>query len=867
MHTRSLLAVAIGASLAASVIQAQSAPTDTSPASLDAVVVTGSNIKTTDSEGPSPVQVISSQQIIASGKTNLPDVLRSISANSGNSFNEQYTGSFSAGTSSMSLRGLGAKNTLVLVDGKRVANYATANDLQDTFVDLNSLPLVAVDRIEVLKDGASAVYGSDAIAGVVNIILKQNYQGVEAGAGYGQSTEGTGQTERTFSFQAGHGDLKKDRYNVYFAVDGQQRDRLQQDDVSWMRDSDFRNKQGGTLAWSPTDYYNNKATDRFAQGVGPVELQPYGAISPGKTGDVWAYNPAQYTTLVPKIERYHSVLRGTFQLTDNVQAFGEWIYTRSTTSFTFGPPLSIATGLRAWNDATQSLTNIDSTLPVGNPANPNGKPTPVTTNLWQVGPRNKRDRQIFDRILFGLRGQVAGWDWEASALHSESRLSERVTNFGNRYAFQSLLANGGYNLASTSNPESAVDALRLATLRPAVSKLDSVDLTASRSLFDLPAGTVGFAAGAQFRRESIDSQTSDAVLSGTELRPALDIIHGSRHVTAGYAEFNVPLLTTLEANVAGRMDHYSDFGNAFAPKFSLRWQPLDWLLVRGSFSRGFRAPSLPEVTNSTAVSYSSVIDPKDPITAGSLRSVTNIYSANPKLKPERSKNYNVGFVVAPTPDTSIGVDYFHIVQNGLIGPDNLTYIVAHPEIYGSRIVRDNTGALQTVYNQYLNQQGRTTSGVDVDASHTLHTDGYGSFTLAASWSRLLQYRQAQVAGEASVNAAGTNIFGALPKWRGSTSLRWALADFDSTITWYHTGGYRQNPDNIPSNRDFPKKVDAWNTVDLSVAYRGIPKTTLTLAAQNVLNRRPPWDPANTYYDTTLANPLGRIVSLKADYRF
>ncbi|KAF1004793.1 MAG: Colicin I receptor [Luteibacter sp.] len=859
MHTRTLLALAIGASLAGPALHAQSAPADDRPASLDAVVVTGSNIKTTDTEGPSPVQVISSQQIVASGKTNLPDVLRSISANSGNSFNEQYTGSFSAGTASVSLRGLGSKNTLVLVDGKRIANYATANELQDTFADLNSLPLTAVDRIEVLKDGASSVYGSDAIAGVVNIILKQNYQGAEIGAGYGQSTEGTGQGERTFHAQVGHGDLKKDRYNVYFAIDGQQRDRLQQDDVSWMRDSDFRNKQSGTLAWAPTNYYDNKANNRFANAVGPVSLQPYGAISPGKTGDVWAYNPAPYNTLMPKVERYHSVLRGTFQLTDNVQAFGEWIYSRNTTSFTFGPPLSIASGLRAWNDATQSLSNIDSTLPIGNPANPNNRATPVTTNLWQLGPRNKRDRQIFDRILFGFRGQVAGWDWEASALHSESRLSERVTNFGNRYAFQSLLANGGYNLASDTNPESAVDALRLATLRPAVSKLDSVDLTASRSLFDLPAGTVGFAAGAQFRREAIDSQTSDAVLSGTELRPALDIIKGSRHVTAGYAEFNVPLLTTLEANVAGRMDHYSDFGNAFAPKFSLRWQPLEWLLVRGSFSRGFRAPSLPEITNSTAVSYSSVIDPFDPITKGGLHSVTNIYSANPNLKPERSKNYNVGFVVAPTPDTSIGVDYFHIVQNGLIVPDNLTYIVAHPEIYGSRIVRDSIGQLLTVYNQYQNQQGRTTSGVDIDASHTLRTDGYGSFTLATQWSRLLEFRGSQVAGDPRVNGAGTNIFGALPKWRGTTSLRWAISDFDSTVTWYHTGGYRQNPDNYPANRVFPKKVGAWNTVDLSIAYRGIPKTTLTLAAQNVLNRRPPWDPANTYYDASLTNPSGRIV--------
>ncbi|WP_243041632.1 TonB-dependent receptor [Dyella sedimenti] len=833
---------------------------------LEAVTVTGSNIKTTDTEGPNPVLVIRATDIDASGKTNLPDLLRTISANSGNSFNEQATGSFSAGTASVSLRGLGAKNTLVLVDGKRTANYATANGLTDTFVDLNALPLVAIERIEVLKDGASAVYGSDAIAGVVNIILKQNYQGVDVGTGYGQSTEGTGQHEHTFRIQAGYGDIRKDRYNVYFALDGQQRDRIDQGDVSWLREADFRGKPGGLLKWTPTNYYNGDPSDRFAEAVGPVNLQPWDAIKPGKAGEVWAYNPAQFTTLMPRVERYHGVLRGTVQVGDNTQAYGEWINSRSVTSFLFGGPLSIESGLRAWNDATQSLTDIDTALPVGNPANPYNKATQVNTALWQLGARNKRDRQIYHRILLGARGRVASWDWDASLLHSQSRLSERVTNFGNRYAFESLLADGSYNLASNDNPAVLVDALRLSTLRPAVSTLSVADVTASRDVFDLPAGTAGFAAGAQFRHETMHSHTSEAVLSGTELRPALGIIDGSRNVAAGYAEFNLPLATHLEANVAGRLDHYSDFGNAFAPKASLRWQPLDWLLLRGSFSRGFRAPSLPEITNSTSVSYGSVYDPYDPITPGT-RGYTGIGAANPKLKPERSKNYNAGFVLSPSADTSFGVDYFHITQDGLIGADNVTYIINHPDIYGNRIVRNGAGQLITVYNQYLNLQGRTVSGVDVDFRQTMHGDGWGRLTLDGSWSRLLEFTREQVTGQVEVNGAGSNIFGALPHWRGTTHLQWAIGDFDSTLTWYYTGGYRQNPSNIQSNPAFPAKVKSWTTFDLSVGYHGIGHTTLTLALQNLQNRRPPWNPNTTWYDTSLADPRGRVALIKADYHF
>ncbi|MCL6486145.1 MAG: TonB-dependent receptor plug domain-containing protein, partial [Janthinobacterium lividum] len=174
------------------------------------VNVTGSNIRVSEKEGASAVQVITAKELKASGKTSVADVLRAISANSGNSYNEQYTGSFSAGTSGLSLRGIGQQNTLILVNGRRVASYATAQDLQQTFVDLNSLPMAAVQRIEVLKDGASSVYGSDAVAGVVNIILYQQFTGTDITAQWGGSTQGTGQHEKSAALQTGFGKLEED---------------------------------------------------------------------------------------------------------------------------------------------------------------------------------------------------------------------------------------------------------------------------------------------------------------------------------------------------------------------------------------------------------------------------------------------------------------------------------------------------------------------------------------------------------------------------------------------------------------------------------------------------------------------------------
>jgi len=868
MYKLKVVAVTIGSLLAAHTAIAQEAKKDkTTPQAgqVDTVTITGSNIRSTDKEGANSVQVITARQIEASGKTSLPDILRAISANSGNSFNEQYTGSFSAGTAGVSLRGLGQKNTLILLDGKRLANYATAQDLQETFVDINSLPLAAIERIEVLKDGASAVYGSDAVAGVVNIILKKNFQGVEIGGDWGKSGSGTGQGERKFHLLAGAGDIKKDRYNIFFSLDGQQRDRLDAGSVNYLSSMDFRNKPGGRLNWTPTNYYNNDPSQGFANAVGPVQRVPWGAISPGKQGDVWAYNPAQYQTLMPSIERYHAVLRGTLQFSDHLQAYSELLYSHSNASFIFGPPLAIGNSLRAWDNGNQRLVNVDSTLPAGNPANPNATPTPVNSNLWNVGPRNKTDSTEFSRVLAGLRGTLGDWDWDVSALHSESRLEETVSNFGNRYAFQQLLANGGYDFTAQNNPAAAVDALRLSTTRPAVSRLNALDATVSTQLLSLPAGELGFAAGYQFRNESIDSDTSQAVLSGTELRPAIDIIHGSRNVSAAYAEFNVPLLPKLEANLAGRVDHYSDFGTAFSPKLSLRFQPARWLLLRGTVSRGFRAPSLPEITNSTAISYGSVKDPYDPITPGQLRGYTGIYAANPKLQAERSKNIDLGVVLSPAADTSLALDFYRINQSGIIGPDDATVIVQNPGLYPGRVVRDAQGRIVSISNQYQNQSARTTSGIDIELRQLVRTAGAGNFTLSGGWSYLLSYKQPRVAGQAQIDGSGSNIFGALPKWRGTTALTWDYRDFSSTLSWYYVGGYKL--DDSVREDDFPTSVASNSSFDLSVQYTGLKNTTLKFAVQNLLNRKPSWDPSTPYFDITQGDPRGRFVSVGASYKF
>jgi len=828
---------------------------------LARVVVTGSNIRTAQKEGASAVQVLTAKDLAATGKTNVADILRTLSANSGNSYNEQYTGSFSAGTAGLSLRGLGEKNTLILVNGKRVASYATAQDLQDTFVDLNSLPMAAVQRIEVLKDGASSVYGSDAVAGVVNIILYKEFSGTEASAQVGGSTQGTGQTERSASLQTGFGSLNGQGWSVVFSLDALKRDKLQQSDVAWMRGSDFRGHANGTLAWVPTNYVNNDPT-QFLGGVqGPLQVQPYGAITPGKSGTVLAYNPAEYRTLIPGVERIHSSLRGTRKLNENAEAYADLLYGYSHADATFSAPLTVGSGLRAWNNATQSLDNIKVVLPVGHPNNPGATPLPFTATLFDLGPRRKQDKVDFYRALTGVKGEWSGWDYDVSLARSGSRLQETVQNFVNRYAFQQVLADGSYNFADQSrNSEDVRNRLRLATLRPADATLTVVDFNAAKELAQLPAGPLGFAVGAQWRREEMDARTSTAVLSGTELRPAIDIIDGSRDVSALFSEFNLPVLKDVSVNLAGRADKYSDFGSAFSPKASVRYQAAPWLLLRGTVSRGFRAPSLPEITNSTSVSYGSVIDPRDPITPAQPRGITNIIIANDKLSPERSNNANLGFVLSPTHTSSIGIDYYRIRTSGVIGAESNDSIIANEAAHPEKIVRDAQGRILTLYSQYANQGDRLASGFDIDLRQRFPNTAYGNINLAAQLSYVQKFEQPLAPGEPLTNGAGNNWFGSIPKWRGVTSATVERGACSGTLSWNYVDGYDQTT--RPGEH-----VQPIGTIDLNLGYKLGAATTLNLVVLNLADRKPSWDSSFAFFDFTQADPRGRFASVKLTHRF
>lgn len=835
------------------------------------ITVTGSNIKRIHNEDATPLQIIGADEIARSGKVTLTDVLRDLTVNTGNSQDEQATSSFSAGSASVGLRGLSPKNTLVLVNGQRVSNYGFALGTQDTFVDLNALPISAVQRVEVLKDGASAVYGSDAIAGVINIILKRDFEGVQVSASTGGATEG-GLRQYTAGLVAGHGNINRDGYNVTVSLDVLERDGLNADERRLTRTGDYRHKPGGRLAgWNSgagnylDDPDNPRAFEQCPEGSEEI---PRDAFTPGQSGTICGFNAQPFNTLQPEVSRKQFSAQATYVLNPAYELFAETLYSYNESSHTFSPPLHVGPGLRAYEQESGTLVDIPVVFPVGHPNNPTGAPLPFEYAFFDIGERLKSNTQIFNRVLGGVRYQGEQWDWELTALQSQSRQREYVDNFVDRYVFEQVLADGSYDFLGGNNDADIVDALRLETRRPGRYQTRALNLQASRILGHGQYGDYGFAAGVDWREESMDASTSPEVLTGTELRPAINLISGSRKVLAAYAELDLPLYEDLIVNAAIRGDDYDDFGSAFSPKVSFHYTLADDWLLRGSWSRGFRAPSLPEISQSNTISYGSAIDPNDPTEPGARRGFTQIRSGNPDLEAERSTNLNAGLVWSPTPGFNAAIDFFHIEQDNIIAPDNTQFIVNNPDIYADRIQRDSAGRLQIITNRYANQGTRTTSGYDIDLSYRTSV-GPADVQLSTTWSNLLKYEQALVEGLDPINGAGTNQFGALPDWKSHSALHVGIDNWTWTLSADYTSSYEQRIATESSNPGLDDKVDSFLRFNTQIAYQGLRNTVISLSVINLADSQPPFDPAAgaNYFDTNQYNARGRVVDLGIRYTF
>lgn len=682
------------------------------------VEVTGSSIKRIDGETALPVTIIKREDIDRLGVVSASELLDRISANNGGGYNATLALGDAArpGFSGASIHALGSTNTLLLLNGRRIAVYA----FDGGGASLTNIPLAAIERVEILRDGASAVYGTDAIGGVINFITRKDFTGAVLDTAY-YSTDNRGGNYGNATGTFGYGDLATQGFNIFGSVD-------------YRRQGEIAARQ---RPYANTAYLPNLGINRLSSNSVPANIStssglvnPYGpkyvgvanscaqpeSFGTSPTDKRCRFDYASVIDIYSPTESGSVFLRGTVQLGANAQLFVEGMHSETRQKFAISPtPASEAT---VFNVGQTPLlypstgkyypgNGIVPTIP-GVVIDSGGFPgyADVYLRTLAAGPRTDISKEKFDRGLIGVEGTGFGWDYNVGLLHTRDRVTDsysdgyisesRLLRSGGLTPKQpgyaaAVLAAGGidpainpFSVAQDAAGQAAFDRAQIRqVVRSGDSKRDSVDGHASRELFNLPAGPVSIAVGSEYRKEKYADIPANILSSGDVLGSGGDLqpVDASRRVFAAFSELSIPIVKNLDAGIAVRYDHYNDFGSTTNPKVTLRFQPVPEVLLRGSFGTGFRAPTLPELFQGTTQTNSgnNYNDPYYDSSNGGNRCASQFsgtycgaqlkvkQGGNAALTPEKSHQYSLGFLLEPSRDLTFGTDYFYVKQKQLIG--------------------------------------------------------------------------------------------------------------------------------------------------------------------------------------------------------
>jgi iron complex outermembrane recepter protein len=898
------------------------APAAVQTPALEEIVVTGTHIKGIDAETIVPVQTVTAADIEHTGATTAEQLLKYVSvAVQGNSNNVAASGSGAAtgGISTISLRGLGSQRTLVLLDGQRMPGGGEITD--SLSVDANSIPIAAVERVEVLKDGASAIYGSDAIAGVINFVLKQNYQGMEVTANGGGSSQG-GAGTKGMSALAGWGDLAQDRYNVMVVANWQKDNSLFGGQRSFS--SSGINAINDTTSGNtfPANFVAADGSIGTVNPMAPNNCAP-SVLDPNFPPTRCRYDTSPLVTLLPAAERYNLFSAAHFRLTDNAELYANLSYNHGKQTYSIQPaPISdqfaipatdLFSDVAPYNGfATILLQPSSPFYPTAYVQGITGGATPnllVRLRSVLTGNRVLTDTTEQPRLVLGAKGTVAGWDYDASVMYAQTKLTEQNDD---GYALYSkilpLYNSGQVNFFGPNSAAIQAEAQADNFYGDAYSTTSSVanaQLNVTRQLFDLPGGPVSAAAGAEFRKESFKTdpnqvlQVGDNSAYGGNFLP----INKSRNVTALYAEFNVPIVDSLQADAAIRYDNYQGTGSVVVPKFGLRWKPIPELLMRGSYGKGFRAPALTDLylPNTQGVTSNGLNDPLrcgktdnngvvDTSSLDCATQFTALLGGNTKLQPEKSTTYTVGIVFEPISTVSLGVDAFDInLKNTIIQGFNPSAILNDLATYGDLVTRGPAdpatpglpGPITLINQTNLNLGETKVRGMDFDFKVKIPTDTAGTFSFGFTGSYFINYAIENPDGSFSsvngqVSPITQGIGGAIPRWHHYLTMDWSKGPWDLFIADNFQSHYTDIPGTLEDNTvpDFTERtVGAYQTIDMQAAFTGIDHLRLALGVKNVFNTDPPYTNAggqNVFqagYDPGYADPRGRFIHGSVTYTF
>ncbi len=966
MLSRSLL-VAFG-STAALMAGGSARAQQAAPQELQRVEITGSSIRRTDTETASPVQIISKQEIDQSGKATVAEYLQTLTADSQGSVPFTYGRGFSGGTSSgISLRGLGANATLVLINGRRVATAVLADDAQRTYVDLNQIPLEAVERVEVVKDGSSAIYGSDAVAGVVNIILRKNFTGTTAKLQYGIAQHGGDGKEPRASITSGFGDLNADGYNLLLNAELGKRDPI------YYRDRAGRNGVGVSAIGQPEwgfdpnggpnnnipryggngtipvnsatgTLLNNTAATSYVGNVrNPTSLDYYSRSNTAGAGFTRPFPNAQayclsntnlpqnnagggciydirqqFNQVQPEQETANFFGRFTKQITPDIEAFVEAGYYRSR-SIVDGLPVSPSATYFTPDGVGHSQTALTQ-LGQAHPDNPYfGTAARLAYLPLENGRSDTRSKSESYRVVGGLKGTWNTIDFDTGFTYSEARQTDTSTNVLNWRVSNALLNPTAENVNVATANSSAYAALPAGTVwrigenaglnsaamyqalladksREGYSKLYSVDFKASKpDVLVFPAGTVGFAAGTEFRRESNGLPLYDGLGDYSGL--SFTTYGGGRNIFAAYGEADALLFKQLELSTAVRYDRYTIGGNAVTPKAGLKWKALEALAFRGTYAKAFRAPSSTENSAASFAAFGGAsINDNARCAAGvpdaSCKNIapTFVQQGNPGLKAEKSTSMTLGTVWDITPKTSLAADLWRIKRTGLP-------VLSDPQaaVDAGNVIRDpstaqtptDPGGILVGYVKFVNSAQSLTSGLDLDFKSRFDLGGgLGRLTAGVTWTHMFTQKVIDEDGTVH-NYAGThgdcnitNCMGS-PRDRVQLTGSWdynqlrlgGVINFRGSMSNKDEQGQDECSQTLLNGSDFPNncRVKSFTTLDMSASYQFTKQFQLFGSISNVFDSKPPVD--FTTYGAVGYNPLdyegaiGRYFRIGARYTF
>jgi iron complex outermembrane receptor protein len=860
---------------------------------FELIMVTGSFVRRSENfSSPSPLAVIDSVAIDAIGAKSIGDITQTLTINTGaENTPDAFTQNATAGTSNINLRGLGVASTLVLLNSKRQVVTAQPNNGGVNFVDTSSLiPMIALNRMEIVKDGASALYGSDAVAGVVNFITKRNYEGMQVSLDYQDGAHGD---NKEYTVQGLWGSVG-DNSSLMAAISYTNRSPLFTGDRRLSRPQDDTSSLGspGSYFIGPTPFIDPTGCSEF--GGSERLLAPSGTV-PGLEIGFCQFDFGRTYSFVPDETRLSTFIQATKQLTENIEWTTEISSARNRAERGGSPSFPILTF---------------PTVPASHPNNPFG--TDVSYFGREKG--NVGDGTSFpgdpantesDTFRFStmLQGELASGFWEVSYTAARNDYLFTVNDTLGQQFQNALRGFGGQgcdpitgsagegaceyfnpfatSFSSAPNSQNVFDAFTARQEIDSKSNLEVAEAFVSTELFEMEGGAAGFAFGAQYRYQDL-TQDYDALSNQDRFSFVIGNadIYGEQDVIAVFGELALPVSEDIDVQIALRYEDYGGTtGDTIDPKLAVSWRASDDFSLRGSISTSFRAPSIFQ-KDGGGTSLNQMVDP---LTGGAAFAADRT-SGNEQLVPEESTAYNVGFSLEPVDDWSIEVDYWNFDFTDLIIKENFQAILNDTPQDPERVIRAGdplNGPLLQVLTTYVNASSLKTSGLDIVSSYKLETD-MGTFSPSISATYILAYdlvdpQAGPIDGAGSRN--NSNIGVSTPELRANLGLNWKHEEYSANIFARYVDTYSDDQNcadgnlfSAACNVGF-KEVDShltWDAqvnVDLGRLFETDGAYVLSLGGVNLTDENPPQLFTNAGFDSKVHDPRGRQVYARLAIEF